>query len=763
MANLDTTAWFIPVGGYANLPGSPYADSPGLGVSAAEVDLNAGLLELKAIYAPTSYPGYVGMEGPVTLPLAGGMVMWATASMLYGTVEARVKLMGVGAHTAFWLYDINARPYVYQNLGPAIGQERNEIDIAEGLPFIYSNTTTLRQNTFAVGGSHINTTTVTDYSANFHIYKVVWTPTSVTWFVDGVQTNQTTTNIPSHRMMVMLDIEAADAGAGDVVAGNFPQTMQVDYVHAWDISGNLIFSDEFDGTPAFQNCGVEAFSQFLAVESPLSSGGNFTAIADTNFGQALKVITGNVVEPAAATSIAGVFWSGATIGSSPLTDDQYSELNVNAQTSNGTSYLIVRQGAASSGTQYLAAITTIGWALQANITGTSHALASGSSTLANGDVWRLSVLGNVLTLTQNAAVIKRFVDTNSYVLSGQPGFGLSGTSAITDAQAALWAGGNSNVGMIQVFSYNFSTQENPLSDSGNFTIVSDAVFTGSLKTIIGNVTTPTTNNAVGAAFFSGTVAAPSGTWPADQYSEITLTLFVTTADLAYIFVRQGVAASGTQYVARLDFSAQQWTLFAIVAGVVHTLVAASPQACAQGDVFRLTIVGNVLTLNRNGSQVQTFTDTNNYIAGGSPGFGLFASIASNIQTGLVAFGANQAATPTFSPGAGTYIGTQTVTITSASGGTIYYTTDGTAPTHSSSSITSGLTISVAATETVKAIASVANNVDSPVGTAAFTITTLAPFSSGTGRNIVDAGDSFATQIRSPRTAIIGTNLRTRII
>jgi hypothetical protein len=169
-------------------------------------------------------------------------------------------------------------------------------------------------------------------------------------------------------------------------------------------------------------------------------------------------------------------------------------------------------------------------------------------------------------------------------------------------------------------------------------------------------------------------------------------------------------------------------------------------------------------LTRNGSTVQTATDTNNYIASGAPGFGLLATLAANTQTALVAFGANQAATPTFSPVAGSYSGTQTVTITSTSGGTIYYTTDGTTPTHSSSSISSGSTISVAATETVKAIASATNNLDSAVGSAAYTITPIpTPGVGGTGRNIVDVGESFATQIRSPRTSIIGTNLRTKII
>jgi hypothetical protein len=62
-------------------------------------------------------------------------------------------------------------------------------------------------------------------------------------------------------------------------------------------------------------------------------------------------------------------------------------------------------------------------------------------------------------------------------------------------------------------------------------------------------------------------------------------------------------------------------------------------------------------------------------------------------------------TPTFSPAGGTtFTSTQTVTMTSTSGATIYYTTDGTTPTTSSSHITSGGSITLSATTTIKAFA-----------------------------------------------------------
>lgn len=79
-----------------------------------------------------------------------------------------------------------------------------------------------------------------------------------------------------------------------------------------------------------------------------------------------------------------------------------------------------------------------------------------------------------------------------------------------------------------------------------------------------------------------------------------------------------------------------------------------------------------------------------------------------------------AATPTFSPVAGTYTGVQTVTISCSTGSsTIYYTTNGATPTTSSAVYTTPVT--VAASGTLKAIATAAGFTQSAVGSAAYTI------------------------------------------
>ncbi|MGA3070861.1 MAG: chitobiase/beta-hexosaminidase C-terminal domain-containing protein, partial [Terracidiphilus sp.] len=81
--------------------------------------------------------------------------------------------------------------------------------------------------------------------------------------------------------------------------------------------------------------------------------------------------------------------------------------------------------------------------------------------------------------------------------------------------------------------------------------------------------------------------------------------------------------------------------------------------------------------------------------------------------------------PVFSPAAGSYTSTQSVTITdSTSGAAIYYTTNGTTPTTSSTLYNGAITVS--ATETIEAIAVATGYTNSAVATADYIIVAAAP-------------------------------------
>jgi hypothetical protein len=95
---------------------------------------------------------------------------------------------------------------------------------------------------------------------------------------------------------------------------------------------------------------------------------------------------------------------------------------------------------------------------------------------------------------------------------------------------------------------------------------------------------------------------------------------------------------------------------------------------------------------------------------------------SAVATANYVFNLTTAATPTFSVAAGTYASTQSVTLADAtSGAVIYYTTNGTTPT-TSSSVYSGA-ISVASSETIEAIAVASGYANSAVASATYTIST----------------------------------------
>src|SRR6202140_604850 len=90
-------------------------------------------------------------------------------------------------------------------------------------------------------------------------------------------------------------------------------------------------------------------------------------------------------------------------------------------------------------------------------------------------------------------------------------------------------------------------------------------------------------------------------------------------------------------------------------------------------------------------------------------------------------GRGTVATPPFSPAAGTYLGTQTVTLSdTTSGAVIFYTLDGTQPGTSAGGSTKqynppGTPLTVSSTETIKALATAAGMTTSATASATYTI------------------------------------------
>ncbi len=155
-----------------------------------------------------------------------------TFSQMYGTWEARIRYpAGQGVWPAFWM------------LAQGSNQTPPEVDIFEAYPAPWSP---------AGGGSGLNYLACGDYSVNgaeyflyfdtrpdltgdWHVHRMVWTPTSIKTYVDGIYRG-TLTQVDKLPTVPMYPIINLALGApGYRVDGTTPSTlkMDIDYVRVY--------------------------------------------------------------------------------------------------------------------------------------------------------------------------------------------------------------------------------------------------------------------------------------------------------------------------------------------------------------------------------------------------------------------------------------------------------------------------------------------------------------------------------------------------
>jgi sugar lactone lactonase YvrE len=176
-------------------------------------------------------------------------------------------------------------------------------------------------------------------------------------------------------------------------------------------------------------------------------------------------------------------------------------------------------------------------------------------------------------------------------------------------------------------------------------------------------------------------------------------------------------------------------------GVSPIALVATGGASGNAVVFSIVsgpaiVSGSTLTITGVGTVVVAANQT------GNANYAAATQVTQSIVVNVIGV----AATPTFSPVAGTYTAAQTVTISdTTAGATIYYTTNGTTPT-TSSTVYSG-TITVSSTETLEAIATATGYSTSAVASAAYTIsipTNPVPAISGISPAFTNAGGTVFT-------------------
>jgi beta-glucanase (GH16 family) len=222
-----SSAWTAVAG-----PGDP-SNSEQECYSPQNVTVTGGVLQEMAEVGSVSNC-YCPPQSTNSCGYVSGAVQWSSLSFTYGTVSVRAKLAGgQGTWPAIWLLgsDCQSPTWLQNNCSwPAPGS--NEIDVAE---ILQSNLTAVNEqihteNSSGTFESPGCTATTSDVSQNWHVYTLIWAPGSLTWEIDGVQTCQITSYVPTTPMFLIINTAVGGAGAGTVQNSTLPQTTEIDYV-----------------------------------------------------------------------------------------------------------------------------------------------------------------------------------------------------------------------------------------------------------------------------------------------------------------------------------------------------------------------------------------------------------------------------------------------------------------------------------------------------------------------------------------------------
>lgn len=148
----------------------------------------------------------------------------------YGKIEVKAKLTtGAGTWPAIWML---GQDYA-TNTWPGCG----EIDIME---FKGSEPTkihgTLHYPAVSPGAGNTNSTTIANASSEFHIYKAIWSPTSVQIFVDDklYHTVVNSSSLPFNKDFFLIFNVAMGGTFGGAIDPAFAQSsMEIDYVRVY--------------------------------------------------------------------------------------------------------------------------------------------------------------------------------------------------------------------------------------------------------------------------------------------------------------------------------------------------------------------------------------------------------------------------------------------------------------------------------------------------------------------------------------------------
>ncbi len=183
---------------------------------------------------------------------------------------------------------------------------------------------------------------------------------------------------------------------------------------------------------------VDPFAQYAGFPVNLTAGKWSKYFGSANPMEVSSV--GNAASSAGSIAGCGAIWTGPVpVPSNSWSADQYAEITIGTLNF-GSYYDVFVRGSLSANTRYVLELNGASTQyVYAVVAGSAAATYTFSSSFATADVWRISVTGTTITVTQNGTTKLTQTDTN--IASGNPGFGLEEATVITAGTISKFAAG----------------------------------------------------------------------------------------------------------------------------------------------------------------------------------------------------------------------------------------------------------------------------------------------------------------------------------
>lgn len=198
---------------------------PSLWYTAANVVVGNGLVRLRVDNQSHRQDGRVFSYTSGMLSTgADSNRLQPRATFQYGYFEARLKApAGTGLWPAFWLLSPEQRPPEI-DIMEILGKQPNRVQ----LHYHYVDSTGVEQDSGAYWDNG-------DFSAGWHTFGLEWQPTSLSWYVDGVQRRvYADSYVAAEPLYLILNLQVGGSWGGEPDATTvFPAYYDIDYVRVW--------------------------------------------------------------------------------------------------------------------------------------------------------------------------------------------------------------------------------------------------------------------------------------------------------------------------------------------------------------------------------------------------------------------------------------------------------------------------------------------------------------------------------------------------